>query len=205
MRVPFKRANVLNIAYYAFNRFRVRLPNDNYPSSPQGDVGGRSLGAAATRRSRAGSGGNGSGTRVRTVHGNAPSWARSASVVGATNPNRTLTVHIGLAPRNPAGIAKLAAAVSNPKSSSYRHYLSPKQYLSRFGPTDAQVAKVRSFLRGAGLRSSARRRRVSRSRRRELCGNSIARSTPRCGCTATTVTSCARRPPRPRCLLRSRR
>jgi subtilase family serine protease len=89
---------------------------------------------------------------LQTVHGNAPSWARSANVVGAANPSRTLTVHIGLAPRDPASIAKLATAVSNPKSSSYRHYLSPKQYLSRFGPTDAQVAKVRSFLRGAGLK-----------------------------------------------------
>jgi subtilase family serine protease len=89
---------------------------------------------------------------LRTVHGNAPSWARSGSLVGHPDASRTLTVRIGLAPRDAAGVASLAAAVSNPASSSYRHYLTPAQYLHRFGPTNAQVAKVRSFLKGAGLR-----------------------------------------------------
>ena len=89
---------------------------------------------------------------LRTVHGNAPSWARSAHLVGHPDATRTLTVRIGLAPRDPAGMTRLAAAVSNPASASYRHYLTPAQFLNRFGPTDAQVAKVRSFLKGAGLR-----------------------------------------------------
>lgn len=87
----------------------------------------------------------------RAVHGNAPSWARSGRLVGHPSAARRLTVQIGLAPRDPGGVAQLAAAVSDPSSASYRHYLTPAQFLNRFGPSAAQVTKVRDWLTGAGL------------------------------------------------------
>src|SRR6476661_5968728 len=88
---------------------------------------------------------------MRAVHGNAPSWARSAHLVGHPSADKQLTVRIGLAPRDPSGAGAFAAAVSNPSSASYRHYLTPEQYLQRFGATRTQLAKVRSFLSRAGL------------------------------------------------------
>ncbi|MBD3784515.1 MAG: S8/S53 family peptidase, partial [Micrococcales bacterium] len=54
-----------------------------------------------------------------------------------------------------AGLTALATAVSTPHSSSYGHYLSDAQYRSRFAPTAASVAAVRSWAKGAGLRVDA--------------------------------------------------
>lgn len=88
---------------------------------------------------------------THAVRGNAPSWARAAALTGHPQAGARLTVRVGLAPRDPAGAAAVAAAVSDPRSPSYRHYLTPAQYLARFGPTAAQVGQVRSFLSGAGL------------------------------------------------------
>jgi subtilase family serine protease len=87
----------------------------------------------------------------RAVHGNAPTWARAAHLVGHPSTARTLTVHIGLAPRNAAGLNSFVSAVSDPSSATYRHYLTPALYLHRYGPSAAQQAKVKAFLKGAGL------------------------------------------------------
>jgi subtilase family serine protease len=42
-------------------------------------------------------------------------------------------------------------AVSTPGHAQYGRYLSPAQVMARFGPTQAQVSAVRSWLSGAGL------------------------------------------------------
>jgi subtilase family serine protease len=46
----------------------------------------------------------------------------------------------------------LAKAVSDPRSSGYRQFISADQFNARFRPTDAQVAAVTSWLASAGLR-----------------------------------------------------
>jgi len=46
---------------------------------------------------------------------------------------------------------KLALAVSDPKSASYGHYLTPAQFNQQFGPTAAQAASVRGYLSGLGF------------------------------------------------------
>ena len=61
---------------------------------------------------------------------------------------------VGLAPRDPAALAAFARSVSVPGSASYHHFLSPGTFRSTFGPLDATVAQVTSFLAGNGLRTS---------------------------------------------------
>ena len=48
-------------------------------------------------------------------------------------------------------IAQQVAAVSNPKSSEYRHYLTAAQVRQEFAPSSAEVAQVRQWLTSAGL------------------------------------------------------
>jgi len=86
-----------------------------------------------------------------TVAGSAPSWAATAKVVGTPSATTRITFNVVLPTRNTAAMNKLALAVSNPKSASYGHYLTPAQFNKQFGPTAAQVASVRSYLSGAGF------------------------------------------------------
>jgi subtilase family serine protease len=86
-----------------------------------------------------------------TIAGSTPSWATSGRVVGSPSASTRITFNVVLPLRNAAAADSLAAAVSDPKSSSYGRYLSTKQFNSRFAPTTAQVNKVTNFLRGAGV------------------------------------------------------
>ncbi len=63
-----------------------------------------------------------------------------------------ISLEIGLKPRHLAVLRRLVAAVSNPASPLYRHYLAKGQFTRRFGPTREMIAKVRRQLRLAGLR-----------------------------------------------------
>ncbi|MDQ6774894.1 MAG: protease pro-enzyme activation domain-containing protein [Actinomycetota bacterium] len=72
-------------------------------------------------------------------------------VLGLLSPATKLGVTVALAPRDPAGLAAFASAVSSPGSSVYRQYLSVAQFAQRFGPTPAQIAAVRSSLSAHGL------------------------------------------------------
>ena len=93
---------------------------------------------------------------ARTViAGSHPSWATPAREVAIPQAASTLTPRVYLAGRDPAGLAADAMRVSTPGSSDYRKYLTPAAERHRYGPTSAQVAAVRQWLTGAGLRITA--------------------------------------------------
>ncbi len=60
-----------------------------------------------------------------------------------------------LAPRDPAGLAALASAVSTPGSPQYHRYLTVAQFAARFGASAASVATVEADLRAQGLTTGA--------------------------------------------------
>lgn len=62
-----------------------------------------------------------------------------------------VSVRIGLAGQDPAGLAAYARAVSTPGSAQYHHYLAPAQTQARFGTTAAQARAVRKWLSRAGM------------------------------------------------------
>jgi len=61
----------------------------------------------------------------------------------------TLTVPLKL--RDPQGAEAMLAHVSTPGDALYRHFLTPAQFQTRFGPADADVATVTAALTGYGL------------------------------------------------------
>lgn len=71
---------------------------------------------------------------------------------GPTDGGGPVSVRIGLAGRDPAGLEAFARDVSTPGSPQYGRYLTPDQARARFGPTDAQVATLRRWLGAAGMR-----------------------------------------------------
>jgi subtilase family serine protease len=80
-----------------------------------------------------------------------PTWARSGNKVAATAADTRIGFSVYLKMREQAGAEAVAAAVSDPNSSSYRHYLSPAQVRSRFAATNATVRAVRNWLSSTGL------------------------------------------------------
>ncbi|MGE5134393.1 MAG: protease pro-enzyme activation domain-containing protein [Gemmatimonadota bacterium] len=85
----------------------------------------------------------------------APAWAARATALGAAPAGRRQQVSVYLAQPHAAAAARLAAAVSDPGSPLYGHFLSPAQYRSRFAPAAASAAAVSGYLRAAGLRVGA--------------------------------------------------
>ncbi|MGH2862005.1 MAG: protease pro-enzyme activation domain-containing protein [Solirubrobacteraceae bacterium] len=83
---------------------------------------------------------------VATLAAAAPAHAATPGVAHAT---------VALAPRNAAALATYAEAVATPGSSVYHHYLTPEQFVGRFGPSDAEVARVRHVLRARGIVTGA--------------------------------------------------
>src|ERR1700730_449324 len=83
--------------------------------------------------------------------GGVPSLAAGATSLGSLASTAPLRLTVVLAPRDPAGLAALATAVSTPGSPQYRRYLGVGQFATRFGASADAVAAVRATLRSSGL------------------------------------------------------
>jgi subtilase family serine protease len=88
---------------------------------------------------------------VTVLTGSAPSWAKSQNPVGNTDPTTDVGFRVYLGWTDSGGAAALAAAVSDPKSPSYRHYLTPTQFRKQFAPAANDVAQVQNWLRAQGF------------------------------------------------------
>src|SRR5436305_7862085 len=85
------------------------------------------------------------------LKGSEPSWASSSTYVKAADATTKLGFRVYLGWTNQSGAEALARSVSNPRSSSYRHYLTPAQFRQQFAPTANQVAQVQSWLTSQGF------------------------------------------------------
>jgi subtilase family serine protease len=80
-----------------------------------------------------------------------PSWANSKNYVAPANPAEIVGFRVYLGWNNPAGVAALAKAVSDPHSSSYGHFLTPERFRQQFAPSRQQVVAVQQWLRSQGF------------------------------------------------------
>lgn len=104
-------------------------------------------GAAVVPHAQVGS----SGVRIGAV----PRVPGNSQALGALAPSAHLNVSVALAPRDAAALQRYAAAVSTPGSGDYHRYLSVAAFRSRFAPTGAEIAAVRTALSAEGLSASA--------------------------------------------------
>ncbi len=93
------------------------------------------------------------GGRIRI--GATPRVPGDGRALGALPDSAQLDVTLALQPRDPAALEQYATAVSTPGSSAYHRYLSVAAFRSRYAPSDAQIASVRSALSAEGLAPSA--------------------------------------------------
>src|SRR5215468_9151113 len=86
-----------------------------------------------------------------TLIGSKPPWANPGNRVRAANATDYVGFRVYLGWNNSSAAEALAQAVSDPRSRSYRHYLTPDQFRQQFAPTANQVAQVQSWLQSQGF------------------------------------------------------
>jgi len=89
--------------------------------------------------------------------------ARSEFDIGRLSPDKrieNLSLAFKLSPAQTAERDALVEAVSNPKSSQYRQFLTPEQYATRFGAKVADIARAEAWLTSQGLDVYANRSRL---------------------------------------------
>ncbi|WP_050788543.1 MULTISPECIES: protease pro-enzyme activation domain-containing protein [Actinomycetes] len=85
------------------------------------------------------------------VAGSHPAWAAPQAKVADIDGGQQREVRVALGLRDPAGAQALAKAVTTPGSAQYRKFISPQQFLDRFGPAAETVRQVQDWLRSQGL------------------------------------------------------
>jgi subtilase family serine protease len=86
-----------------------------------------------------------------TLKGSKPPWANPGNKFGTANATDYVGFRVYLGWNNSSGAEALARAVSDPRSSSYRHYVTPAKFRQQFAPTATQVAQVQSWLQSQGF------------------------------------------------------
>jgi subtilase family serine protease len=77
--------------------------------------------------------------------------SHAATLLGALSRDATLQVSVSLPMRNQAARDQMLAAIYNPASPLYRHYLSVADYTARFGPTASDYATAAAYFAAQGL------------------------------------------------------
>ena len=74
-----------------------------------------------------------------------------AQSVGRLPADQIMNLNIVLPLRDPAGLDNFLAALYDPHSASYRHFLTVAEFTERFGPTQAQYDAVVNFAKLNGF------------------------------------------------------
>lgn len=91
----------------------------------------------------------------KTLHGHVltlPSGLVSKGLLPGTN---QLRLAIGVPLRDPKGLQDFVAQVSDPASPNFRKYLTPEQFLERYGPSASDYLAVSNFARTNGFTITA--------------------------------------------------
>lgn len=80
-----------------------------------------------------------------------PAWAQGVLPAALEPAAAPVQITLALKGRNSAELQRFVAAVSDPASPSYRHFLTREQYAARFAPSAAEVTAARSWLTKAGF------------------------------------------------------
>jgi subtilase family serine protease len=74
-----------------------------------------------------------------------------STVQGVPSPNQAVYCTVSLKPRFPAELQAFVDSVSNPRSDTYRHWMTPAQVGQQFGASPSTVSAVVNYLRSKGL------------------------------------------------------
>ena len=84
--------------------------------------------------------------------GSTPKWLPFARDMGTTVSTDPVNFGVLLGMRDESGAAATLKAVTDPHSASYGHYLTNKQFDTRYAPDPSSVAAVRNWLKDQGFK-----------------------------------------------------
>ncbi len=90
------------------------------------------------------------GTAV-ILEGNHPDEAADIVGLAAASPSQPLAMRLTMALRNRDDLGRLLADQQDPASAQYHRWLTPDAFTSRFGPTDADLARITRWLKKKGF------------------------------------------------------
>jgi subtilase family serine protease len=86
------------------------------------------------------------------LHSTLTPAAERAHPKGAVSGRSSVSFDLVLSMRDRSGAVALVKGVSDPRSAMYRHYLSLRQWESRFSPSAAHVSDAKAWLRSQGFK-----------------------------------------------------
>ena len=100
--------------------------------------------------------GAGRGAERQMLRHHVPAAAGRLAPVGRLEGTKRLNLAIGLPLRNQQALAQQLHDLYDPKSPSFRQYLTPAQFTERFGPTVQDYEALVDFAKAHGLAVTAR-------------------------------------------------
>jgi subtilase family serine protease len=97
---------------------------------------------------------------------------------GDVPPTLTLPLQVWLKPRDQAGLDSLLSEQQNPKSPHYHQRLTPQEYTTRFGPSQAEFNRISKWLADQGFQVTGGSPAVVSSESGAASLRSASRSTP---------------------------
>ena len=94
---------------------------------------------------------SGFGASTQTLPDSVAPFVGTSTALQAVPATHALSIQFWLAPQRPAAAQSYASAVSTPGNPLFGHFLSPAEYASRFGATDAETGSVESWLKSSGF------------------------------------------------------
>ena len=85
------------------------------------------------------------------IQGNTPGALTKAHQTGHTDPAKQIDIVIGLSLRNEKDLDSLLARQSDPASADFRKFISPDDFVQKYGPDQTDVDKVVLFMKNNGL------------------------------------------------------
>jgi kumamolisin len=88
---------------------------------------------------------------LATIGNNTPLSLQSAQFLGHADPNTNMDIVIGLKMRNEDELSDLIARQNDPNSPDFHNYITPSEFVARFGPEQSDVDRVTAYLQSQGL------------------------------------------------------
>jgi hypothetical protein len=91
------------------------------------------------------------GVRTQVLHGHVPKVTKRLQPLGRLESGRQLDLAIGLPLRNRDRLTNLLEELYQPANAHFRHYSTPEQFASSFGPSEEDYQAVTDFAKAHGL------------------------------------------------------
>ncbi len=91
------------------------------------------------------------GDSLATLFGNHPDEAAGIVGAAAAPSSQLLAMHLTMAIRNRADLTRLLADQQDPASPDYHQWITPDDFTARFGPKEADLARVTRWLKQKGF------------------------------------------------------